>query len=238
MRRLASGLLLQACALGEGSRITTRITRSPQLSAGTIARPVELGVIIPRWGKKDEAAQPLEPAATYKDGYVLTAGIQSAMLSSVSDSISQMMHGLSVDVAHVAAMATIAFTLSGSLNAIWLRNLEDRIPGGDVAAIATKTACDFLFCATWFNSAYLGLVPVLTALYSGSPPSEALALWGWTAADFQAAMMLEASTFSPYNMFAFRVVPADLRPLTSAMLSATCTIVMSGLTLGYGVNWL
>ena len=224
------------CAIGGQC---SRATRSPRLSAGAITvQPVEVGVVIPRWGTKDARQTADTEPPLYQNDYVCTAGVQAAVLSSASDSISQAMHKLPVDGAHVTAMATIAFALSGSLNAVWLRILEEMIPGGDFPAVSTKTACDFFFCATMFNSAYLGLVPVLTALFSGTPPPEALALWGWNVADFQAAMLLEASTFSPYNLFAFRVVPPALRPLTSAMLSATCTIVMSGLTLGYGVSWL
>merc|ERR1712046_111730 len=183
---------------------------------------------VPRWRRAAE-----EASDTYSDSYVFASGVQAMLLSSVSDAVSQSMHGLSIDAAHCAAMATIAFTLSGALNALWLRFLEERVPGSSMPAIATKTACDYCFCATQFNSAYIALVPVLTALYSGTPPDEAFQSWGWTAAGFKTTMILEASTFSPYNLFAFRVVPPQLRPVSSATLSAACTIVISGLTLGY-----
>ena len=67
--------------------------------------------------------------------------------------------------------------------------------------------------------------------------------------DFAALMRLEACTFVPYNLCAFRALPVglrplgyispisqqvDLRPLGSASLSAVCTVVLSGFTLGFG----
>lgn len=170
------------------------------------------------------------------DSYVMIAGAQACGLASAADAASQAALLGTVDPHHVAAMGTLAFTVSGSLNALWLQFLEEKTPGASFQACASKTACDFACCATLFNSAYLGFVPVLTALYAGVAFDEAWALCGWTKAGFQSAMMLEAITFTPYNMIAFRAVPPRLRPLSSALLSATCAIVVSGLTLG--IDWL
>ena len=44
-------------------------------------------------------------------------------------------------------------------------------------------------------------------------------------------MMLEACTFTPYNLCAFKLVPPHMRPLAAAAVSATCTIVLSAITL-------
>jgi len=180
------------------------------------------------------AAAALE--ALSADSYVMIAGAQACCLASAADAASQAVLLGAVDFHHTAAMGTLAFTVSGSLNALWLDFLEEKTPGASIQACASKTACDFACCATLFNSAYLGLVPVLTALYAGAAFDEAWTLFGWTKAGFQSAMMLEAITFMPYNMIAFRAVPPRLRPLSSALLSATCAIVVSGLTLG--VDWL
>ena len=165
--------------------------------------------------------------------HVAIAGLQTGLLSGAADVASQQMHGLPIDLAHVAAMATIAAALSGSLNAVWLGYLEDAFPGTSHGAILQKTLCDYIFCATSFNTAFLALVPVLTALYSGQPLDEALSLWGWSREGFQSCMLLELCTFSPYNLLAFRAVPLRFRPVTSSILSAVCTIVVSGVTLGY-----
>ena len=222
------------------SRLST--SRGPRIKLAltqTISSETFSGLVVPTSSTTGPSITSLGQSlrdvydAASTESYVLTAGLQAAALSSLADGVSQSVHGLSVDFAHVAAMATIAFSLSGSLNAVWLRFLEEKIPGTSIAAISSKTFCDWLCCATFFNSAYLALVPVLTALYSGIPLEEASPLVGWSLGGFQAAMALEAITFSPYNLFAFRVVPPRLRPLTSAMLSATCTIVISGLTLGF-----
>jgi len=76
-------------------------------------------------------------------------------------------------------------------------------------------------------------VPILTALFSGASLEAASHAYGWTAADFSSTMRLEALTFAPYNLLQFRLIPPSLRPLASAALSAGCTIVISGLTLGF-----
>lgn len=238
------GLLILGLLAATGSS-KLKMSRSPQIKLAltqSIPAKTPSGLVLPIRRPKGRGT-PLDVGLsqsmrdlyeTASTSYVLTAGLQAATLSSFADAVSQtMVHGMAIDGAHVAAMATIAFSLSGSLNAVWLKFLEDRIPGGELPAISAKTFCDFLCCATCFNSAYLALVPVLTALYSGVPMQEALSLMGWSLGGFQAAMALEAMTFSPYNLFAFRTVPPPLRPLTSAILSATCTIVMSGLTLGF-----
>jgi hypothetical protein len=191
-----------------------------------------------RSGKPQLALAPSLPAfsAGRLQSHIDVAGAQPGLLASCADTISQWMHSTPIDLAHIAAMATIASTLSGSMNAVWLDFLEENIPGSSARACVAKAACDYIFCATLFNSAYLALVPVITGLFSGASPEEALALWGWTSVGFQSSMLLEACTFSPYNVLAFRAVPPKLRPLSSAALSATCTIVISGLTMGF--DWL
>ena len=233
-------VLMVLVASTSASRLST--SRGPRIKLAltqTISSETFSGLVVPTSSTTGPSITSLGQSlrdvydAASTESYVLTAGLQAAALSSLADGVSQSVHGLSVDFAHVAAMATIAFSLSGSLNAVWLRFLEEQISGTSIAAISSKTFCDWLCCATFFNSAYLALVPVLTALYSGIPLEEASPLMGWSLGGFQAAMALEAITFSPYNLFAFRVVPPRLRPLTSAMLSATCTIVISGLTLGF-----
>jgi len=95
---------------------------------------------------------------------------------------------------------------------------------------------DYLLCATVVNSIYLAFVPVLTAAFSGAPPDVASAAQGWTDEGFQSAMTLEALTFAPYNLLQFRLIPPPVRPLASASLSAACTIVISSLTLGFGLQ--
>uniref|UniRef100_A0A7S2ING3 Uncharacterized protein n=1 Tax=Haptolina brevifila TaxID=156173 RepID=A0A7S2ING3_9EUKA len=176
--------------------------------------------------------------------------MHAAVLGGTSDAISQVMHGLPVDCAHVTAMTSLACILSGVGNAFWMRFLEDHIPGGCPLAVSLKTVADFCCCATLFNSAFLVGVPFLTtliahhdafllalsdhtAVHAISPPAMSTLLDPWTPEDFQSLMRLEACTFVPYNLFAFRVVPPQLRPLGSASLSAVSTIVVSSITLGF-----
>lgn len=164
--------------------------------------------------------------------HVALAGMQAGALGGISDAVSQRMHALPVDFAHVSAMAVLACLLSGALNAVWMRDLESRFPGPTKRAVALKTITDYCCCATSFNAAFLIFVPFLTAVFDGSSPEWA-PLESFNLADFASLMRLEACTFVPYNLCAFRLLPVDLRPLGSASLSAVCTIILSGVTLGY-----
>lgn len=143
------------------------------------------------------------------------------------------MHGVPVDVAHVAAMATIATLFSGALVTVWLRHLEQTLPGTDERVVLLKTLADYICCAPIVNSAYIAFVPALTAAFSGASPETAVSLLDWTQEGFQQVMVLEACTFTPYNMLQFKLVQPDLRPLLCSCLSAGCALVYSGMTLGF-----
>ena len=161
--------------------------------------------------------------------YVLMAAAQSCALGAAADAASQKMLWHHVDVSHVGAMALLAACLSGGLNAVWLRQLEKRCPGQDTRAVLTKTVADYCIAGVIANSLYLIFVPLLTAAFAGD--STGALLDGWTPEGFRAVMMLEACTFTPYNLCAFKLVPPHMRPLAAAAVSATCTIVLSAITL-------
>lgn len=161
--------------------------------------------------------------------YVLMAAAQSCALGAAADAVSQKMLWHHVDVSHVGAMALLAACLSGGLNAVWLRQLEKRCPGKDTRAVLTKTLADYCIAGVIANSLYLIFVPLLTAAFAGD--STGALLDGWTPEGFRAVMMLEACTFAPYNLCAFKLVPPHMRPLAAAAVSATCTIVLSAITL-------
>lgn len=163
--------------------------------------------------------------------YVALAGIQAGTLGATADMVSQRMSG-AVELEHVAAMSLLACLLSGATNSVWMRHLEERFPGPSNRAVGFKTLCDYCFCATCFNAAFLIGVPWLTDLFAGGAPSIEDLPDGFTLDGFKSLMRLEACTFVPYNTFAFRLLPTDLRPLGAASLSAVCTIVLSRVTLG------
>lgn len=166
---------------------------------------------------------------------VALAAAQSFVLASASDATSQTMHGVLVSWQHVAAMATCASILSGGLNAMWLAVLERQFPGTNPRAVFLKSACDFLLCAPVVNSLYLCGVPFLTALYCGTDPDVCISILagGWTQEAFVSAMLLNLCTFQPYNLLQFAVVPLRYRPLGGACVSATATVVLSSITLGF-----
>ena len=191
------------------------------------------------------AAQRQQHLGSYRS-VICQAGLQAGLLGSASDMMSHSMHGIPIDPAHVAAMAVLGCLLSGMANAMWMRFLEEHIPGPCARAVSLKTLADYCCCATTFNSCFLVGVPYLTAVFAAvtSPdglfsvssvlPSTNSILQNWTPEDFHSLMRLEACTFVPYNLLAFRLVPLSLRPLGAASISAICTIVLSGITLGYG----
>lgn len=238
------------------SAVRPRITR--RADAALLLSPTPSVSILNQLSAK----LPMPKMPMVADRIVIT-GIQACLLCSFSDTVTQLMHDdVAFSVSHVQAMAAIATVLSGSLGALWLDYLEHKIPGTDMRAVFSKTACDCarralllrprvtashdaLFvlccadvcCATIFNSAYLACVPMLTALFAGDSPQAAAHLMGWTHADFNSVMAIEAMTFVPYNLLQFKLVPPQHRPLASASLSAVCTIALSSITLGFGWSW-
>ena len=172
-----------------------------------------------------------------KDHYVPMACLQAAILAGGADIATQTLeHAQALDYSHVAAMSTVASTMSGGANAVWLRQLEDKFPGRESDAIIKKTMIHAVILASIINSAYLAGVPALTDIYSsGLPITEGVE--GWTLPEFVTLTKLEVCMLIPYNTLAFSFVPPRVRPLTHAMVSATFNVAVSAVTLGYWDAW-
>ena len=144
-------------------------------------------------------------------------------------------------ISHVFAMATVASTMSGVANAIWLRQLEKAFPGRASRAVVAKTLIHAVILASIINSAYLVGVPLLTGFFAdGSLPplAEPAAYFaGWTPSEFWTLTKLEICMFIPYNALAFQFVPPGVRPLTHAIVSATFNVAVSAVTLGCFDAW-
>ena len=135
-------------------------------------------------------------------------------------------------------MATVASTMSGSFNAVCLRQLEGQFPGKTKTNIVIKTLIHAVIIASIINSAYLAGVPLLANdIYTGSglPPGNPLAAWNMD--DFITLTKLEIMMFIPYNTLAFAFVPPQVRPLTHAAISASFNVAVSAVTLGYFNEW-
>ena len=149
---------------------------------------------------------PLDIGAAYealtREHYYEAAFVQAATLASCADVATQTLQRVPVDYAHVAAMATVAATMSGAVNAMWLRQLEERWPGREFTEVATKTIIHAVILASIINSAYLAGVPHIAALYG-----DAYAELGLTAS--KAAPLADAATV-------FRQALASLWPATVA----------------------
>jgi len=138
-------------------------------------------------------------------------------------------------------MATVASTMSGAANAVWLKQLEQAFPGRAAKEVMSKTLIHAVILASIINSAYLIGVPLFTHFYADGvlpPLSEPSAYFaGWTVDEFVTLTKLEICMFIPYNTLAFKFVPPRVRPLTHAMVSATFNVAVSAVTLGYWDIW-
>lgn len=179
--------------------------------------------------------------------YLTMAFLQAGCLASIADATTQVMEGAGpVDVSHVAAMATVASTMSGAMNAVWLRQLEETFPGTGTKEVAAKTLIHAVILASIINSAYLAGVPLFdtyyTAVQHGAfhslPPLDISTFFaGWSMDEFLTLTKLEVMMFIPYNTLAFKFVPPAVRPLTHATISATFNVAVSAITLGYFNTW-
>ncbi len=192
-----------------------------------------------------------------QEHYLVMAFVQAATLPSLADLSTQSMELASgtagaLNIGHVAAMATVASTMSGVMNAIWLRQLEDRFPGKETSMVITKTMIHAVIIASIINSAYLVGVPLLTdhvfcsdhsawlsslLLHSHNTFDWSILRGGWTWDEFVILTKLEVAMFIPYNTLAFKYVPPSIRPLTHAAISATFNVAVSAVTLGYFNTW-
>jgi len=168
------------------------------------------------------------------------AFLQAGFLASGADLTTQTLEGASpIDVSHLAAMATVASTMSGCMNAVCLRQLENAFPGTDTKEVASKTVIHAILVANIINSVYLIGVPLLTECYGKGvfPTDPSLILGGWKLEEFVTLTKLEVLMFIPYNTLAFKYIPPQVRPLTSATVSALFNVAISAVTLGYFNVW-
>lgn len=175
--------------------------------------------------------------------YLVMAFLQAGILASGADAATQIMEGASpVDLGHVAAMASVASTMSGVMNAVWLKQLENAFPGTGTKEVAAKTLIHAIIIASIINSAYLVGVPLFKEYFFGGslhlpPLSLPVIFGGWKFDEFVTLTKLEVLMFIPYNTLAFKFVPPQVRPLTHAAISATFNVAVSAITLGYFNAW-
>lgn len=181
-----------------------------------------------------------------QEHYLVMAFLQAGVLASSADIATQTLEGMSpIYTGHVLAMATVASTMSGAMNAIWLRQLEATFPGTAAKEVATKTLIHATIIAFIINSAYLVGVPLFSE-YLFPPAGQAfhlppmdleVLLSGWSLDEFITLTKLEICMFIPYNTLAFKFIPPSIRPLTHALISATFNVAVSAVTLGYFDKW-
>jgi len=158
--------------------------------------------------------------------YVATAAAQAAVLSSAADTLSYAIQGSAIDAPHVQAMG-VTGVFSGIVNALWLQELERKVPGTNFTSVLKKTVADFFIASSVFSSGRLVLIAILCSAFGGAPPGPG---YGWTMVKFLSTMKLELSTFTPYNLLAFRFIPPKLRPFASATLAAVYTVILAGIS--------
>jgi hypothetical protein len=178
-----------------------------------------------------------------KEHYYPMAFAQAAFLASFADVSTQSLEHADLNIGHVAAMAAVASSFSGAINANWLRQLEEAFPGKQPKEVAYKTLIHAFLSAGIINSAYLIGVPLFTDFFFSSggftlPPMDFDVLRGhWTIPEFIILTKLELLMFVPYNVVAFKFISPSIRPLTHAAVSATFNVAVSAVTLGYFDIW-
>eukprot|EP00554_Chaetoceros_debilis_P011215 CAMPEP_0194110678 /NCGR_PEP_ID=MMETSP0150-20130528/9868_1 /TAXON_ID=122233 /ORGANISM="Chaetoceros debilis, Strain MM31A-1" /LENGTH=372 /DNA_ID=CAMNT_0038799917 /DNA_START=254 /DNA_END=1369 /DNA_ORIENTATION=- len=181
-----------------------------------------------------------------KNHYHAMAFFQAGVIASTADIITQCLDGqchlATLNYAHIAAMATVASIMGGYMNAVWLRQLEEYMPGTSVEMVAGKTFIHVLIPASIINAAYLLFVPILTSNLYGMLNFSKLfnvntILMGWKWDEFVTLTKLEMIMFVPYNILAFKFIPPNVRPLTHAIIGAMFNIGVSAVTLGYYDSW-
>jgi hypothetical protein len=181
-----------------------------------------------------------------KNHYHAMAFFQAGVIASIADIITQCLEGqcnlASLNYAHIAAMATVASIMGGYMNAVWLKQLEEYMPGTSVEMVAGKTIIHVLIPASIINSAYLLFVPILASNLYGKLNFSKLfnvntILMGWKWDEFVTLTKLEMIMFVPYNILAFKFIPPSVRPLTHAIVGAMFNIGVSAVTLGYYDTW-
>jgi len=187
-----------------------------------------------------------------KEHYLPMAFLQAGFLASSADIATQLMQASTtpsaagLDVGHVAAMAMVASTMSGAMNAVWLKQLESAFPGKGNKEVFAKTMIHAVILASIINSAYLVGVPLFTNIAHAADPFVYAArnihgiqdvFAGWKLDEFITLTKLEVLMFIPYNTLAFKFVPPSIRPLTHASISATFNVAVSAITLGIFGTW-
>ena len=175
--------------------------RTVQMSAASVAltvpevtKPNALGVL-----KRLSTAY----SRISSEYYLAVAYAQAACLASAADIGTQSLEGHPLQLAHVAAMALVAASMSGAANAIWLRQLEAAFPGKGTMPVVAKTMIHAVILASIINSAYLVGVPLLTAYGDlGVLPDvlhhPATLLDGWELDEFITLTKLELCMFGTH----------------------------------------
>ena len=161
--------------------------------------------------------------------YLSMAAAQAGLLRGFADVVGQgLTHPGHYDPTHTAVMAGLGLLVTGYGGAMWLRHLETKLGSGTAPAdVLRKTLTDYTCWAPCANTLYLLLVPLLT----GHSLEASLA---GLQTGFVSVMLLEASLFMPYNLFAFNSIPAPLRPPAGALLSTLFTIGFGFISYGSG----
>lgn len=218
----AHGGLLRAASV---TRVAARPAVSAQSGRQTAVAEKTLTQEFGEWYEQQSATN-----------YLAVAGVSSMLLRGAAASVADATSG-SFSPAHTLAFATVGLLWSGFAGATWLRALEGRMGAGKTTGdVAKKAAADYLLFAPVSNSLYLVMIPLLTALFSipMGCGAEDFCLSGGVSASIDSwqhgffdSMRLEASMFLPYNLVAFRVIPAALRPQCTAAACAAYTVMLS-----------
>ena len=155
-----------------------------------------------------------------------TTCIQSFVLVGLGDTIAQGIEGKNkgYEPLRTAKMATLGLLVGGFGTSNWLMFLESQLPGhAHWQTVLEKASLDAGVWAPVANGAYLFLVPLL----DGASGDEALTM---AQKEFFPVMRTEVTTFLPYNLLSFALIPPQFRPFTTGFVSMCFAVYMSAVS--------
>lgn len=200
-----------------------------QLAAAGVHQPTALDAIVGGADALVDGAARCggDLLAAYKHSlathFQATTCIQSFVLVGLGDAIAQAIKGggAGYDAQRTAKMAALGLLVSGFGTSNWLMFLEGQLPGHEHwQTVVEKASLDAGIWAPAANTAYLFLVPLL----DGESTDDAVEA---VQKDFLPVMRTEVSTFLPYNLVSFALIPPQFRPFTTGFVSMCFAVYMS-----------
>ena len=148
-------------------------------------------------------------------------GCQGAVISTTGDLICQRWEGRTeVDVRRCAGAAAVGGFFSGLVYPAVYGALDKLWPGTSFRAVATKSVAELVPMGIGANALSIGW----RAAVGGSSPSEVSARLKRL---MPGVLLNEVRVWLPYNLLAFRFIPINIRPTSTAVVMLGWNVYLS-----------